>query len=719
MKNIIILLFVLFGGSILYGQEQKISGHITSATDKTPLLGVSIRIKDTPRGTTTNEQGDFSIKAASGEVLVFSFIGFRSLEYTITQTNIPLILELEEEETELEGLTITSTRSSRTIEKVPTRIELITAEELDEKGNMRPSDLRMLLSESTGIQVQTTSPISANAGIRIQGLDGRYTQILKDGFPAYSGAASGLGLLQTPPLDLKQVEVIKGTSSTLYGGGAIAGLVNLISKTPTPARELVFHIDGTSAKGLNLNAFYGQKFNHVGTTLFASHSRNQAYAPSDTPFSAIPRFERWVVNPKLFLYFDEDTSLNIGINAMVEQRLGGHIEYLRGNTDPAYHYFEENNTHRYGGQLTFDHHISEDSRFQLKSSINYFQREIVLPDYRFSGTQLSSFTEGFYGLEREKTDWIIGVTLLDHRFKEQPLTTFPLRDEQEMIVGGFAQNTWKTAPWLEIESGLRTDFVKDYGWVVLPKLASLFLLSEKLTFRISGGLGYKTPTLFTEESERLHYQNILPVSSQKNRLEKSYGANFDINYQTLLGEEWTLSINQLFFYTYLDHPLLLENLSPKKYHLTNIEGHILTKGLETNVKISYKDFKLFLGYTLTNTQFHEGDVFTDNLLTAKHRTNSILFYEVEDKWKIGLEAYYFSSQLLSDGERGHPYWMTGFIVEKLWKHCSVYINFENFLDVRQTRFGSIYTGSERAPVFKDIYAPLDGFVFNGGIKLKL
>ena len=79
MKNIIILLFVLFGGSILYGQEQKISGHITSATDKTPLLGVSIRIKDTPRGTTTNEQGDFSIKAASGKVLVFRYRPTRNL----------------------------------------------------------------------------------------------------------------------------------------------------------------------------------------------------------------------------------------------------------------------------------------------------------------------------------------------------------------------------------------------------------------------------------------------------------------------------------------------------------------------------------------------------------------------------------------------------------------------------------------------------------------
>ena len=76
----------------------------------------------------------------------------------------------------------------------------------------------------------------------IQGLDGRYTQILKDGFPIYSGASSGLGLLQIPPLDLKQVEVIKGSASTLYGGGAIAGLVNLISKTPTQERDLRFQI---------------------------------------------------------------------------------------------------------------------------------------------------------------------------------------------------------------------------------------------------------------------------------------------------------------------------------------------------------------------------------------------------------------------------------------------------------------------------------------------
>lgn len=96
---------------------------------------------------------------------------------------------------------------------------------------MKPGDIRMLLNESTGIITQQTSATSGNASIRIQGLDGRYTQILKMD-SRFAGAASGLGLLQTPPLDLKQVEIIKGSTSTLYGGGAIAGLINLISKLP-------------------------------------------------------------------------------------------------------------------------------------------------------------------------------------------------------------------------------------------------------------------------------------------------------------------------------------------------------------------------------------------------------------------------------------------------------------------------------------------------------
>lgn len=105
--------------------------------------------------------------------------------------------------------------------------------------------------------------------------------------------------LQTPPLDLKQVEIIKGSASTLYGGGAIAGLVNLVSKTPTEERELRFLINGTSALGLNINGFYSQQFDKIGLTVFASHDRNAPYDPADIQLTAIPKFERFNFNPKL------------------------------------------------------------------------------------------------------------------------------------------------------------------------------------------------------------------------------------------------------------------------------------------------------------------------------------------------------------------------------------------------------------------------------------
>jgi iron complex outermembrane receptor protein len=241
---------------------------------------------------------------------------------TIKNTDtIPALLE--NSTLELEEIIISSTRSTRTIQNIPTRLEFIGVEELEEKANMKPGDIRMLLSESTGIQTQQTSPISANASIRIQGLDGRYTQILKDGLPLYSGAASGLGLLQIPPLDLKQVEIVKGSSSTLYGGGAIAGLVNLISKTPTENRELNFLLNATSALGLDVSGFYSQKFDKVGVTLFASRNSNTPYDPAGIGLSAIPEVERYTINPRLFVYFNKKTKADFGVNATFENRLGG------------------------------------------------------------------------------------------------------------------------------------------------------------------------------------------------------------------------------------------------------------------------------------------------------------------------------------------------------------------------------------------------------------
>jgi iron complex outermembrane receptor protein len=95
-------------------------------------------------------------------------------------------------------------------------------------------------------------------------------------------------------------------------------------------------------------------------------------------------------------------------------------------------------------------------------------------------------------------------------------------------------------------------------------------------------------------------------------------------------------------------------------------------------------------------------------------------YEKHDNFWIGLEAYYFSPQKLNDGTTGQSYWIVGLMTEKrLGERLSVFLNFENFLDTRQTRFDSIFSGTLEQPEFRDIYAPVDGFVINGGIKLSL
>ena len=115
-----------------------------------------------------------------------------------------------------ETITVTATRTNTRVEDQPTRVEVVPEDEVQEKIMMTPGDVSMLLNETNGLRVQTTSPSLGGASVRIQGLRGRYTQILSDGLPLYGGQTGSIGLLQIPPMDLGQVEVIKGVASALY-----------------------------------------------------------------------------------------------------------------------------------------------------------------------------------------------------------------------------------------------------------------------------------------------------------------------------------------------------------------------------------------------------------------------------------------------------------------------------------------------------------------------
>ncbi|WP_127024982.1 TonB-dependent receptor [Flagellimonas beolgyonensis] len=691
-----------------------------------PLIGVTAVLVPLNKGTISNEEGKIHMEDIPNGTfqLRLSYIGYATVEriftFPLDKTPQGLTISLMPQTEEIEEVTLVSTRSSRTIEDIPTRVEVIAGEELSEKGNMKPGDIRMLLNESTGIRTQQTSATSYNSSIRIQGLDGKYTQLLRDGFPLYSGFASGLSLMQIAPLDLKQVEVIKGSSSTLYGGGAIAGLVNLISKTPEDEPELSFMANGTSALGLDLSGFYSQKSDKVGATMFASYNLGTPYDPADIGLTAIPEFDRFTLNPKLYLYPGEDTELLLGINAIWEDRLGGNMDFVKGDavTNP---YFESNETQRVSTQLGFKHAFNDRNRFEVKNSFSFYDRTIQIPDFTFSGYQRSSFSElNFSTNSEDDVEWVFGANLWTEFFNDTREGQTGALDQSYRIFGLFTQNVWPIDEMLSLETGLRTDFHSDYGAMALPRLSVLYEPTGALTFRLGGGMGYKTPTVFTEDAERLQFRNVLPINTDEADLERSLGGNFDVNYRWVPLPGMTMSINTLLFYTKIDDPMSLVPDGNGFYEFQQYGGYVDTRGAEVNLKIKYGDFKLFTGYTHANVKQHENGTVSDFPLVAKHRLNNVLMFEKEDNLWVGLESYYYSPQKLGSGKTGQSYWIVGLMSEKkLGEKFSIFLNFENFLDTRQTRFGTIYTGNISDPQFLDIYAPVDGFVINGGFKLRL
>ncbi len=723
MKNFIVLIIALIYHSLVWGQNT-FKAIIKDSETKEPLVGATLMIKGTTHGSITDKNGLVQISDIPNGtwVFVFRFIGFiektDTVNFPVIQTE-PLVIFLSESKEEIDEVIVTATRSSRIISDIPTRIEAISGEELEEKGNMKPGDIRMMLNESTGIQTQQTSATSYNSSIRIQGLDGKYTQILRDGYPLYSGFSGGLGLLQVVPLDLKQVEVIKGASSTLYGEGAIAGLVNLVSKMPERKRDLSFLLNGTSALGIDMSGFYSQKFERIGTTVFASYNSGSPYDPSGIGLTAIPKFNRVTLNPKIYVFVNPKTMLNFGFNSTIEDRTGGDIRYIEGKGDSIHSYYEKNKTNRFSTQFGLTHQVNDSSDFKIKNSLNYYDRKIEVPDFRFSGIQYSSFTEVAYSIKKQHQEWVMGLNLWTERFKQDKTDSTKVVDYNHTTFGAFIQNTWNASDKLAVETGIRGDYQNEYGFFFLPRISTLFKVNNHLTARLGGGLGYKTPTIFTEDAERLQFRNVLPVDESKTNAEQSVGGNLDINYRASISHGVSFSMNTLFFYTQISNPLILTRLSNSIYEFQQPDGYIDTKGIETNVKLTYNHIKLFLGYTFADVNQQLNGTTTTFPLVSKHRLNNVIMYELEDKLKVGLEAYYYSPQKLNDGNTGKDYWICGLMTERLWKHFSIFINFENLFDTRQTRFDRIYTVTITNPVFRDIYAPVDGFVVNGGIKIRL
>jgi outer membrane receptor for ferrienterochelin and colicins len=722
VKQFILFLAFLLTAQVSFAQNT-FKAMVKDEDSKLAVVGATVSIKGMEISATTDADGVAQLTGVpNGEQTVEIFSpGYETKELKLTfplagQSGNEIFIKNNNDYGEV---TVSSTRTGRVIDDVPTRVEAIDEEEVDEKSNMRPANVSMALNESTGIKVQQTSATSNTQSVRIQGLDGRYTQILKDGFPAFGGFSGSLSVLDIPPLDLKQVEIIKGPSATFYGGGAIAGVVNFVSREPEdkPLTSMIFN--QTSAFGTDFSIFNSRKFDRFGYTFLGSVNYQKEYDVDDDDFTELPRTNSFNLTPRLFFYLDDQTRLTIGNSTSYQSREGGDVFVIRDRADGLHRYFEKNNSLRNITTLQFDRSFSGGRRVTARQSLAFFDRQIEIPDYEFKGRQFNSYTDISYFHPLNKHALVFGFNAVYDRFKERRNGTNLIpRNESRTTFGGYAQDSFNVTEKLSLEAGFRLDHVKDYGVFALPRVSMLYKFTDHLSSRLSVGLGYKAPSIFTEEAETLLFQGVLPIGNTL-KAERSRGGTFDVNYRNTVGDKFSYTLNQMFFYTKIEDPLVLLPGASDLFSFSNAAEPIRSAGFETNARISYDFVKLFAGYTFTNAKakYLAGNQILP--LTPKSKLNSSLLFEKEANFKAGIEAYYTSSQFLTNRFRTRPYWALGIFGEKTVGKFALFINAENITDTRQSRFGTVVFPPHQNPTFSEIYTHTEGRVFNGGIKIKL
>ena len=704
----LIITFLFLNTLNVFGQNV-VTLKITDEKNGEPLVGVAVVQVGTTKGGVSDLDGGVILRGLpNGAIsLAYSFVGYKSdtLRLTFPLSDVSKIfnLKMTPEATDLDEAIVTSTRTNARIEDQPTKVEVLGLEELNEENGIKPSNIGSLLGDLSVIHIQQTSAVSGGSVVRMQGLDGKYTQLLRDGLPLYDGFSGGLGILQIPPLDLKQVEIIKGSVSTLYGGGAISGMINLVSKTPTDKLEATLTLNQSTLKESNINTYLSKKWGQFGVTFFGGTTFQQAVDVDGDGFSDVPKVRGLLLHPRLF-WSNEKTKINAGWSGTFEQRDGGDIEILRGSAANSLHqFFEKNATQRNTFDGHFAHDFSKTVSIAAKSAVSLLDRTTDFSAAsQFKGKFSTSYSEVSFLNATAKNDLVGGLNLVTQSFVNQLVNT----DFNYQTYGAFVQNTWKPNTRWIVEGGFRADKTNHFGAFYLPRLSVLFKPAKDWSIRIGGGSGYRTPDIFSDANGDLNVDNLA-------KAEKSTGFNFDGNWHTLLFDKVSLTINQAFYYVKIDKPIVKSFV-----FLTNSNGSIQTLGTDTYVRLAYEDVELYLGYNHTIAQnFDVNNTATYLKYSPQDKFAMTLAYDIEGKWRFGVENAWVGNQYKSDGTKAQNYWFFAGMIERKFKRFALVLNGENLADFRQSRSEALYDGTKTNPAFRALWAPIDGRVVNMSLKI--
>lgn len=619
---------------------------------------------------------------------------------------------------DLDAVIVQSTRSGRRVSEEPIRVDVISREEIEEKLLMSPGNISMLVAETAGVRVQSTSPALGASNIRIQGLRGRYTQLLADGLPLYGGQSSSIGLLQIPPTDLGRVEIIKGSASALYGPAALGGVINLITRRPNEEPEAEVLINVTSRGGYDATAYTASPLNNSWSySLVGGYHEQDRKDLDGDDWIDMPGYERWTVRPRVFWNAENGSKALFTFGATKEDRTGGTIGSRLMPDGEAFPLAQK--TNRYDAGAVIEIPVRETDRLHLRGSLmstdhaHRFGKDV--DDDRHE----TGFVEASYGAGFGDTTWLAGAAVQSDRFMSK---AFPGFNYRYTVPGVFAQVEQSLRDDLVVAGSARWDSHSKYGTHVSPRLSMLYR-PGKWTLRTSIGRGFYAPTPFVEEIEAAGLSRLDLLDGL--RAEVATTASFDVGYA-----DGPWEANVALFASSIDHAVRLSD-SPlsldgaERVRLVNVDGATRTHGAEMLLRYRWRDFVVTGSYVFTDSTEPSLDQQSRRVvpLTPRHTAGLVAMWEQHGRGRVGIEAYYTGTQSLDDNpyrRTGRAYVELGAMGEINLGRISLFLNIENILDIRQTGYHPM-TRPQRTADGQwtvDAWAPTDGRVINGGIRFK-
>ena len=621
-----------------------------------------------------------------------------------------VIVELQPQPSLEESVTVVaSTRTDKRLEDQPMRVEVLAREEIEEKMLMTPGDIVMMLNEMGGMRVQTTSPSLGAASVRIQGMRGRYTRVLSDGLPLF-GEVGGLGLLQIPPMDLGQVEVIKGVASALYGAGAMGGVINLLSRRPGAEPEEEFLLNRSTLGATDAVTFLSRSFTRgwSGSLLGGGHWQ-ETNDVNDDAWADLPGYARGVVRPRVFWDGGGGRTFFATTGFTYEDRNGGTPDgdVLVATGQP---YVEALETVRYDagalGQFLFKGHYVVTARAAVARQSHDHQFGEVIERDRHDTLFGEVAVRGTAG----RQTWVAGLAVERDAYEARDVPRF---DYAFTVPGAFAQYDVTASAHLSLSASARLDVHSEYGTFFSPRVSAL-AHAGRWTSRLSVGTGFFGPTPITEETEAAGLTRL--EVRQPLQAERGLSASFDVS-----RTDGPLSYTATLFGSRINDPLHVER-SPS-YVLSTLPDPTTNVGLELLGTLRKEPFSVTATYTYVQARETVSAIEQDLPLTPRHSAGIVGMWEAEDVARLGIEWYYTGRQSLEENPYrtvSAPYMILGLLAERQFGRFRLFVNGENLTGVRQTRWDPLLRSTRAADGrwTVDAWAPLEGRNVNGGIRIR-